>query len=64
MGAAPDAAAGTTGPAAQFFPGPIKFDEKGRRQDVPMIFAQWQKGMPVTVFPEDRALAKPFWPSV
>jgi hypothetical protein len=29
-----------------------------------MIFAQWQRGAPVTVFPEDRALAKPFWPSV
>jgi branched-chain amino acid transport system substrate-binding protein len=54
----------TTGPAAQFFPGPIKFDEKGRRQDVPMVFAQWQKGVPITVFPEDRALGKPFWPSV
>jgi len=22
------------------------------------------EGVPVTVFPEDRALAKPFWPSV
>src|SRR3954453_13244327 len=54
----------TSGPAAQSFPGPIKFDEKGRRQEVPMIFAQWQKGVPVTVYPEDRALAKPFWPSV
>jgi branched-chain amino acid transport system substrate-binding protein len=54
----------TTGPAAACFPGPIKFDDKGRRVDVPMIFAQWQKGVPVTVFPEDRALAKPFWPSV
>jgi branched-chain amino acid transport system substrate-binding protein len=54
----------TTGPAALSFPGPIKFDEKGRRQDVPMIFAQWQNGAPVTVYPEDRALAKPFWPSV
>ena len=54
----------TTGPAAQSFPGPIKFDEKGRRVDVPMIFAQWQKGVPVTVFPTDLALAKPFWPSV
>ena len=48
----------TEGPAARSFPGPIKFDEKGRRQNVPMIFAQWQKGVPVTVFPEDRALAK------
>jgi branched-chain amino acid transport system substrate-binding protein len=53
----------TTGPAARSFPGPIKFDEKGRRQDVPMIFAQWQKGVPVTVYPEDRAVAKPFWPT-
>jgi branched-chain amino acid transport system substrate-binding protein len=54
----------TTGPAAQCFPGPIKFDEAGRRMNVPMIFAQWQKGVPVTVFPTDLALAKPFWPSV
>ncbi|HKS89326.1 MAG TPA: ABC transporter substrate-binding protein, partial [Stellaceae bacterium] len=54
----------TTGPAAVSFPGPIKFDENGRRVDVPMIFAQWQKGVPVSVYPADRALAKPFWPSV
>ena len=54
----------TEGPAASCFPGPIKFDDKGRRVDVPMIFAQWQKGVPVTVYPTDRALAKPFWPSV
>jgi len=54
----------TTGPAAQCFPGPIKFDDKGRRIDVPMIFAQWQKGVPLSVYPTDRALAKPFWPSV
>ena len=51
----------TTGPAAQCFPGPIKFDDKGRRQDVPLIFAQWQKGEPVTVFPTDLALGKPYW---
>lgn len=54
----------TTGRAAQCFPGPIKFDEKGRRVDVPMIFAQWHKGVPLTVYPTDLALAKPFWPSV
>jgi branched-chain amino acid transport system substrate-binding protein len=53
----------TEGVAATCFPGPIHFDEKGRRQDVPMIFAQWQNGVPVTVYPTDRALAKPFWPS-
>ena len=54
----------TTGPAAQCFPGPIKFDEKGHRVDVPMTFAQWQKGVPVTVFPTNLALATPVWPSV
>jgi len=54
----------TTGPAAQCFPGPIKFDEKGRRVDVPMIFAQWQKGVPITVFPTNLALATAVWPSV
>jgi branched-chain amino acid transport system substrate-binding protein len=54
----------TSGPAASCFPGPIKFDEKGRRVEVPMIFAQWQKGVPLTVFPTELALAKPVWPSV
>src|SRR5579862_724188 len=54
----------TSGPAAQCFPGPIKFDDKGRRVDVPMIFAQWQKSVPLTVYPTELALAKPFWPSV
>jgi branched-chain amino acid transport system substrate-binding protein len=53
----------TSGPAAQCFPGPIKFDAKGRRENVPMIFAQWQKGVPKTVFPTELALAKAVWPS-
>lgn len=51
----------TEGPAALSYPGPIRFDEKGRRVDVPVIFAQWQKGVPLTVYPTDRALAKPYW---
>lgn len=51
----------TEGPAKLAFPGPIRFDDKGRRQDVPLIFAQWQKGEPVTVFPTELALAKPYW---
>jgi branched-chain amino acid transport system substrate-binding protein len=51
----------TEGPAALSFPGPIRFDDKGRRVDVPVIFAQWQKGVPLTVYPTDRALAKPYW---
>jgi branched-chain amino acid transport system substrate-binding protein len=49
------------GPAAASFPGPIRFDERGRRVEVPLIFAQWQKGVPLTVYPTDRALAKPYW---
>src|SRR5690348_15756735 len=64
IGAAIHAMNLTTGPAARSFAGPIKFDENGRRLGVPMIFAQWQKGVPVSVYPADRALAKPFWPSV
>jgi branched-chain amino acid transport system substrate-binding protein len=54
----------TTGRAVSCFPGPIKFDDKGRRENVTMIFAQWQKGVPVTVFPEGLALAKAVGPSV
>ena len=48
------------GPATAFFPGPIRFDEKGRRVDVPLIFQQWQKGAPLTVYPTDHPLAKPY----
>jgi branched-chain amino acid transport system substrate-binding protein len=51
----------TTGPAAKCYPGPIRFDEQGRRMNVPIIFAQWQKSVPVTVFPPDLAVAKPYW---
>jgi branched-chain amino acid transport system substrate-binding protein len=54
----------TSGLAPTCFPGPIKFDAKGRRVDVPILVVQWQKGVPVTVFPADLALAKPIWPTV
>ena len=50
------------GPAAQVFPGGVQFDEKGRRMNAPLVIVQWQKGVPVTVAPADRALAKPYWP--
>jgi branched-chain amino acid transport system substrate-binding protein len=39
----------------------VQFDEKGRRMNAPLVIAQWQKGVPVTVSPVDRALAKPYW---
>lgn len=50
------------GPAALAFPGGVKFDEKGRRMNAPIVIVQWQKGVPVTVSPVERALAKPYWP--
>jgi branched-chain amino acid transport system substrate-binding protein len=52
-----------SGPIAQLFPdGHIKFDARGRRAGAALVIAQWQGGVPVTIFPEDRATAKPIWP--
>jgi branched-chain amino acid transport system substrate-binding protein len=50
------------GPAAMAFPGGVKFDEKGRRVGAPLVIVQWQNGVPLTVYPTDRALAKAKWP--
>jgi len=53
----------TDGPA-KFFPGShLKFDDKGRRVDAQLVIVQWQDGKPVTVFPQDMAVAKPVWPT-
>jgi branched-chain amino acid transport system substrate-binding protein len=50
------------GPAAVAFPGGVKFDETGRRVGAQVVIAQWQGGKPLSVYPLDRALAKPIWP--
>ena len=50
------------GPAGVAFPGGVKFDEKGRRMNAPLVMVQWQKGVPVTIAPPDRALGKVLWP--
>ena len=50
------------GPAGIVFPGGVKFDEKGRRMNAPLVMVQWQKGVPVTISPPDRALGKVLWP--
>ena len=50
------------GPAGTAFPGGVKFDEKGRRMNSPLVMVQWQKGVPVTISPPDRALGKVLWP--
>jgi branched-chain amino acid transport system substrate-binding protein len=53
----------TSGPAVDAFPGgQIKFNENGRRVGAPLVIVQWQGGVPVTVYPEAAAFAKPVWP--
>lgn len=49
--------------SAKYFPGGrMKFDEQGRRVDADLVIVQWQNGVPVTVYPEASAVAKPIWP--
>ncbi len=50
------------GPAKYYPGGTLSFDDKGRREGASLTVIQWQNGVPVTVFPEDLALAKPVWP--
>ena len=50
------------GPSAYFPGGRIKFDENGRRVGAGLNIIQWQSGVPVTVYPPELAVAKPFWP--
>uniref|UniRef100_A0A9E8CJ54 ABC transporter substrate-binding protein n=1 Tax=Bosea sp. NBC_00436 TaxID=2969620 RepID=A0A9E8CJ54_9HYPH len=48
---------------AQFYPGgQLKFDEFGRRVGAGVTVVQWQKGVPVTVYPTQLATAEPIWP--
>jgi branched-chain amino acid transport system substrate-binding protein len=41
----------------------IAFDQNGRiaKKYQNLIVVQWQKGIPVTVYPPELALAKPVW---
>jgi branched-chain amino acid transport system substrate-binding protein len=50
------------GPSKYYPGGIIRFDEKGRRIGARLTIVQWQSGVPVTVYPSELALAKPFWP--
>jgi branched-chain amino acid transport system substrate-binding protein len=49
------------GPARYFAGNHIKFDDKGRRVDAPLVIFQWQQGLPVTVYPEGAGSAKARW---
>ncbi|WP_298967880.1 ABC transporter substrate-binding protein [uncultured Methylobacterium sp.] len=53
---------GDFGPSRYYPGGRLQFDDKGRRIGAGVVIVQWQKGVPVAVFPDDLALAPPFWP--
>ena len=48
--------------AAEYFSGPLKWDERGRRIGASLVIAQWRNGQPVAVYPPSMATAKPVWP--
>jgi branched-chain amino acid transport system substrate-binding protein len=49
------------GPSKYYPGGEIKFDAKGRRVGAGLAVIQWQNGVPVTIYPDDLAVAKPIW---
>ncbi len=53
-----------SGGAADFFPGngKLRFEDNGRRADASLLIVQWQKGVPITIYPTKDALAPPIWP--
>ncbi|UOM36797.1 ABC transporter substrate-binding protein [Acuticoccus sp. I52.16.1] len=51
------------GPSRYYPGGTLSFDEKGRREGASLTIIQWQDGVPVTIFPDDLAVAQPHWPS-
>lgn len=50
------------GPSVYYPGGTLSFDETGRREGASLTIIQWQNGVPVTVFPDNLAVAKPVWP--
>ena len=53
-----------TGEPATFFPGngKLKFDNSGHREDASLLIVQWQKGVPITIYPAKDAVSPPIWP--
>lgn len=49
----------TSGPIVRALGGEVKFDTNGRRLNPPLLLMQWQDGVPVTIYPDDLAVAKP-----
>jgi branched-chain amino acid transport system substrate-binding protein len=50
------------GPSKYYPGGQIKFEENGRRIGAGLAIIQWQSGVPLTIYPDDLAMAKPLWP--
>ena len=50
------------GAATYFAGGRVKFDDNGRREGAGLLIVQWQKGVPVTVYPARDAVGEPLWP--
>lgn len=48
--------------AADYFAGPLKWDEMGRRVGAGLVIAQWQGGKPLSVYPSEVASTKANWP--
>lgn len=51
----------STGGAAEFVNGPLKWDDKGRRVGAGLVIAQWRGGQPVAVYPPATATHTPVW---
>lgn len=51
----------SSGGAADYVAGPLKWDERGRRVGAGLVIAQWRNGQPVPVFPPANATHKPVW---
>ncbi len=49
------------GPALLFPGHHLQYDERGRRVGAKMVMVQWQKGVPVTVWPNDIAVVPAKW---
>jgi len=50
------------GPSKYYPGGQLKFEENGRRVGAGLAIIQWQSGVPLTIYPDDLATAKPLWP--
>ncbi|MCK6450103.1 MAG: ABC transporter substrate-binding protein [Alphaproteobacteria bacterium] len=50
------------GPAKNYPGGEMKFDDKGRRVGAGLTIIQWQKGVPVVVYPSNLAVSQAIWP--